>query len=283
MNEPVRLLLVAAATWALLSPGALHAGDTDRMLRRWARTHGADPGGLPVVGLARVGGVATAVLALASFPGWRGPVLATAMIGAAVIGPAWAARRWAAEREQALARELPAFLRAWATTLDAGAFPWPGFVEAAREATPPLRLEVLRVQARAALREGTLAEILSSRAGEIGSSTLAEVAGVLATTERTGAPVATLLRRLADDVDARHAFSDQLDAASRGPQKEIGLVCVASVGMAATLPTLLAKMAPPGAAEPRLAPWLWAVLGLGVAVPVGVLARERRRARAEAG
>lgn len=279
--DAARIGLVAIAVWCAVPGPSQRTSPADARIRGWMRVRGVDPAGIPVHTAARTGGLVATILVLVTVRDAPGLLLAGLVGLASLAAPGFIARQWAARREHALARALAPFLRAWATALDAGAHPWIGYTEAVRNVGPPLRVEMLRVQARVALRAGTLATVLADRAHVLRSPALAEIGGVLAATDRTGAPLAVLLRRLADDLDARHGFADQLAAAARGPQREILLSCAASVAMAAALPSMLGRMCPPGSPAPPLAHWEWAVLAVGAAVPMVVLVRERARALAE--
>lgn len=271
------LAVVVGVAVYLLVPGAdLRPGAADQLWAARARVWGVDLGRAPVASAWGLGGAGVAAVLAVGLGGVAGLVAAGVVAAATALAPEVAFTELGRARRAASLRALPDFLRGWAASLDAGLPPVTGFALAAREVPGPLRVQLRRVVLQSQLRAGTLADRLGERAEALKLPALWEVATLVAASA-TGAPVAASIRRLAVELDQRHAHAERVAAAAAGPQKELQMLALLSVGMAVGLPTLLARMSPGGDAPPMGAVG-WVVLVTTAGFPVVVLLRERARA-----
>lgn len=224
------------------------------------------------------GVVATVVAVGQGGPSGLGIGLVASLL-AAILGPLLLERIWSRRHERALSADLPTLLRQWAMALDGGMAPAPALREAARDADGPAALEARRVAILHALRSGRLSECWSLRASVLGSSSLSELAGVVAAVDRSGAPLARLLTLLARDLDDRTTHRDRMLALARGPLRQLAasyvMIAILVVGLT-EVPALMGVVSPEGAG---LAPEHWLALTLSLVVSVVVAATALRHTR----
>ena len=257
--------MIAAAALAALA--AAVAIGPERRVAAGARA--ARRGGLParsrMVAIAAVGAAAAALLVA---PRWAGWLLTVGVIAGTVLHLGAAGRRRRAQ--EAGAADCAAATRALAGLLRAGQLPAAALDNAAEE-FPLLR------PAAAAARLGTdVAGQLSRSSDAPGYEGLTMVAAAWRLSEQTGAPVAEVLGRVAEDLRGRRRVAAVVEtelAAARTTGRIMGALPIAALLLGAmsgvdTMDILIGR------------PWgQWLVLGGAVLAAGGVLWVDRLAGR----
>jgi tight adherence protein B len=156
------------------------------------------------------------------------PLLALPLVAAARLGAALLRHRRRRRAVEAVARVCPEVALGLAAELRAGRTPGDAVAAVAGYGGPlqrPLR------RAAAAVRAGASpAAELTVVARTPGAGSLRSVAAAWQVTEEAGGPVADILERLADTLDAERAGRDALDAALAAPRATMLLLCLLPLG-----------------------------------------------------